>query len=118
MHTYERFRTVDSMNQRPTDLFLVERYVPAGHLDDLAAAVDGVARSCEGRRDGHAAVEYLHAVYIPTEETCFCTFRSSSPDDVRALNEAHGFRIDRISPAVGFDTRPRVNARSTWTATR
>ena len=90
---------------RTTNLFLVERYVPASGLDQLAAAVHRVAHRCGEHRRASVEVEYVHSIYIPEEDTCFCVFRAPSTDAVREVNDAEAFAIDRVSAGFGFNTR-------------
>jgi hypothetical protein len=45
-------------------------------------------------------VQYLSSTYMPGEDTCFCLFRAADAEAIRALNEATGFPLDRITPAV------------------
>ena len=90
---------------RTTNLFLVERYVPASGLDQLAAAVHRVARRCGEHRRAGVEVEYVHSIYIPEEDTCFCVFRAPSTDAVREVNDVEAFAIDRVSAGFGFNTR-------------
>ncbi len=80
--------------------FLVERYLPAGALDDLAASVAHVARICAEQGDGETAVRYLQSTYVPSEDTCFCVFQALSGDAVRAINDAGHCQLDRITAAV------------------
>jgi hypothetical protein len=52
-------------------------------------------------------VRYLQSTYVPAEDTCFCLFRATSPDAVRAVNDAADFALDRITDAlVLFDCAP------------
>ena len=95
---------------RPSDpdgaaaAFLVERYLPASAADCLAASVARVARLCVSSDRSGSGVQYLHSAYLPTEDTCFCLFRATSPDAVRAVNDAAQFALDRITDArVLFD---------------
>ena len=90
---------------RTTNLFLVERYVPASDLDQLATAVHRVAHRCEEHRRTGVDVAYVHSIYVPAEDTCFCVFRAPSTDDVREVNDVEAFGIDRVSACFGFDTR-------------
>ena len=90
---------------RTTNLFLVERYVPASDLDQLATAVHRVAHRCEEHRRAGVDVAYVHSIYVPAEDTCFCVFRAPSTDDVREVNDVEAFGIDRVSAGFGFDTR-------------
>jgi hypothetical protein len=80
--------------------FLVERYLPPAAADELAASVARVARLCTDSGRSGIEVEYLHSVYLPTEDTCFCLFRAPSSDAVRAVNVEADFTLDRITDAV------------------
>ena len=104
--------TVSVGRPRPAgSVFLVERYLPPEAATGLAASVARAARLC-ALSEGHepvaaAQVEYLHSTYLPSEDTCFCLFRASTADAVRALNEAAEFALDRITAAVQlFPTDP------------
>jgi Nickel responsive protein SCO4226-like len=79
--------------------------VPASDLDQLAAAVQRVAHRCGQHRRAGGEVEYVHSIYIPEEETCFCVFRAASTNDVREVNDVEAFAIDRVSAGFGFNTR-------------
>ena len=89
---------------RTASLFLVERYLPIADLDELAATVAAAAKACDDQRKTGVTMRYLHSTYVPSDETCFCVFEAESAQDVSALNVDIDFRIDRISPAVSFDT--------------
>ena len=89
----------------PTNLFLVERYLPATNLEALSAAVRRVADACTTRRSSGVDIHYVHSIYIPAEDTCFCVFRAASAAAVRDTNDAQTFRIDRISAGFELDTR-------------
>jgi Protein of unknown function (DUF4242) len=83
--------------------FLVERYLSASAAEGLASCVARVARGCAeltASEGGARPVRYLHSVYIPAEDTCFCVFQAPSAEAVRAVNEAAGFALERISSAV------------------
>lgn len=79
--------------------FLVERYLPAIAVGNLATSVAHVARVCS-ERVGGAAVRYLQSIYVPAEDTCFCVFQAPSSDAVHAVNHAGQFSLDRITEAV------------------
>ena len=85
-------------------VFLVERYLPPEAAGDLAASVERAARLCalsDGPESAAAAqVQYLHSTYLPSEDTCFCLFRASTAEAVRALNDQAEFALDRITAAV------------------
>ncbi len=88
----------------PTNLFLIERYLPATTLEELSTAVERVAHACRTRRMAGVDIRYLHSIYIPAEDTCFCVFRAASAAVVRDANDAPTFRIDRISAGFELDT--------------
>jgi hypothetical protein len=91
---------------QPGGLYLVERYLAASAARQLPAVVARLAGFCS---DSAGGVAYLHSTLLPTEDTCFCLFRASSGDAVRAVNADAGFRVDRLTDAVlMFDgvTRP------------
>jgi Protein of unknown function (DUF4242) len=80
--------------------FLVERYLPASAAGDLATSIAHVARICAEQGGIGTAVRYLHSMYLPAEDTCFCVFQAPSSDAVRAVNDAGHFPLDRITDAV------------------
>ena len=80
--------------------FLVERYLPAGAVADLATSVARVARICADQGSGRTAVRYVQSMYLPSDDTCFCLFQAPSSDAVRAVNDAGHFPFDRITSAV------------------
>jgi hypothetical protein len=86
----------------PSSVFLVERYLPPMAAENLAASVSHAARLCTLSAEPGAAPEvgYLHSAYLPTEDTCFCLFRATTADAVRALNDEAGFALDRITAAI------------------
>jgi hypothetical protein len=86
--------------ERSASAFLVERYLPASAAGDLGTSVARVARICAGRGGIGTSVRYLHSMYLPAEDTCFCVFQAPSSDAVRAVNDAGHFPLDRITPAV------------------
>ena len=94
--------TTQVFDRQGTAAFLVERYLPAAAVAGLADSVARVARACH--ESGADGVRYLQSTYVPAEDTCFCLFRATSPDAVRAVNDAAQFALDRITDArVLFD---------------
>lgn len=87
--------------------FLVERYLNAAGAAGLDASVADVARVCAAQDSdaSRPAVRYLHALYLPAEDICFCVFEAASIDAVRAVNDAGHFPIDRITDVVLLNTR-------------
>lgn len=86
----------------PSSVFLVERYLPAAAAENLASAVARAAQLCALSAESGSAsrVQYLHSVYLPAEDTCFCLFRAPTAEAVRALNDEASFALDRIAAAV------------------
>jgi hypothetical protein len=81
-------------------LYLVERYLAAAAAASLPEAVSRLVRLCAGAPMGVGQVRYLHSTYLPSEDTCFCLFRASSSDALRAVNDAAGLTVDRVTAAV------------------
>jgi Protein of unknown function (DUF4242) len=90
--------TIGPPHGEPQLTFLVERYLPVGDVDGLARAVDRVASACADE----SAVRYLQSTFVPGDDTCFCVFLAPSIEAVRAVNEAGGFPVDRISAAISL----------------
>jgi Nickel responsive protein SCO4226-like len=86
----------------PSSVFLVERYLPAAAAGSLASSVSRAAQLCTLSAESGSAsrVQYLHSVYLPAEDTCFCLFRAATAEAVDALNDEAGFALDRIAAAV------------------
>lgn len=89
----------------------MERYLPTANVDELRAAVAKVAQCCDELRPAGAVLHYLHSTYIPSEDTCFCVFEATSALDVTSVNEAHGFRVDRLSAAIALNY-PSIKTRT------
>jgi Protein of unknown function (DUF4242) len=86
----------------PSTVFLVERYLPAAAAENLASLVARAAQLCALSAESESAsrVQYLHSVYLPAEDTCFCLFRAATAEVIHALNDEASFAIDRIAEAV------------------
>jgi hypothetical protein len=88
----------------PSSVFLVERYLPAAAAGNLASSVARAAQLCtlssESESESASRVQYLHSVYLPAEDTCFCLFRAATAEAVGALNDEASFALDRIAAAV------------------
>ena len=96
--TTRRLRDPDASSP----VFLVERYLPPAAAKNLAASVGRLAQLCALSAESGAAseVQYLLSAYLPTEDTCFCLFRATAADIVRALNDKADFGLDRITAGV------------------
>ena len=86
----------------PSSVFLVERYLPAAAAGNLASSVARAAQLCALSAESVPAsrVQYLHSIYLPAEDTCFCLFRAATAEAVDALNDEASFALDRIALAV------------------
>ena len=91
--------------------FLVERYLPATAAAGLAVSVARLATVCAASALG---VEYVQAIHLRADDTCFCLFRAPSEEAVRVVNSVADFPFDRISVAVLVDGahQPRRSAGS------
>jgi Protein of unknown function (DUF4242) len=88
----------------PLTTFLVERYLPAADAQDLSDHVHRLAMICADLTDDGPAVRYLHSVYLPSEDACFCVFAATSAAAVLAVNSAADFSLDRITAGVALHT--------------
>jgi hypothetical protein len=79
--------------------FLAEFYVPSTGADPGAvsrrAATAAGSLELEGSR-----VQFLRAVFVPSDEIGFALYRASTPDAVANAGERAGLRFDRIREAV------------------
>ena len=73
--------------------YLVERYLPGR---DRAWLEKALARLPEG----HHEVTYLGSIYVPSDESCFCTFEAREAEDVRLVNELAQVPFARITAAI------------------
>jgi hypothetical protein len=93
-------KTARSVPDDHAGTFLVERYLPAAPNPGLRDCINRVANACLDSGSGDQQVRYLQSTYLPSEHTCFCVFQAATADAVRAVNEAAGFTVDRITTAV------------------
>jgi hypothetical protein len=91
--------------------FLVETYqsrtavgVGAPAAEKVASAADQLAR--EGTR-----VRFLHAIFVPEEETCLYLYRARSADAVRRAAQRAGLRCERITEARSDWSETQLNPR-------
>lgn len=78
--------------------YLAEFYLPAS-----ATLADVVQRARAGAAAAFAAgtvIRFVHAVFVPTEETCFALFEAPSAAAVSAAGSAAGLEFDHIAPAL------------------
>jgi hypothetical protein len=77
--------------------FLAEIYAPRGAVAPSAAEVALAAEQVSGYG---AAVQFLGAINVPEEETCFYLYQAPCAAAVRAAMAAAGLRPGRITQAV------------------
>jgi len=75
--------------------YLVERYLPGRDRAWLEAAL---ARLPDAR-DG---VVHLSSWFVPSDESCFCTFEAPDAADVRLVNEVAQVPYARITQAYAI----------------
>jgi hypothetical protein len=79
--------------------FLVEAYTPA--MINLVEVEARARRAAAQLAEAGTEVRYLHAIFVPADETCFHLFEAASADAVRAASERAGLSAQRIVEAVG-----------------
>jgi hypothetical protein len=93
--------------------FLAETYTPRD-APGAAGAAAGIVRAAEEASGHGAPVQFLGAVAVPEEETCFYLYQAPSAAAVRAAMTRAGLRPERITPAVSIrppDPAPAPPAR-------
>lgn len=101
-----------------TELYLVERFWPAGELAELEAAA-GRLRAATSTSAGRNPVRYLGSLLVPTDEVVFCLFGAEHPAAVVAANERAAVALDRVVGCRGvagestgvWSNPPRLNGR-------
>jgi hypothetical protein len=89
--------------------FLVEVFAPRLGVGDLAAAEERARAAATSVSRRNAAVRYLHATYVPEDETCFHVFEAPSAELVAQASALAGFGGGRIVQAL--EETPRSSAR-------
>jgi hypothetical protein len=79
--------------------FLVEAYTPA--MINLVEVEARARRAAAQLAEAGTEVRYLHAIFVPADETCFHLFEAASADAVRAASERAGLSAQRIVEAIG-----------------
>ena len=97
-------RTVDDVNS-----YLVERYLPGVTAEQLDAASARLAAAAVELAARGVELRYVSSTFIPTEESCFCTFEAANADDVRRACELAGVPFARIVET--HDVLPNTEAR-------
>lgn len=78
--------------------YLAELYLPAS---TSLAEVAGQARAgAELSARAGARIQFLQAIFVPQDESCFVIYLASSPGEVATAGALAGLTFDRIVPAV------------------
>ncbi len=88
-----------------TELYLAERFWPAGGLAELEAAASRLRGAARSRPAG-SAVGYLGSLLVPSDEVVFCLFRAENPAAVVACNERAAVALDRVVACRGVPGEP------------
>jgi hypothetical protein len=100
----------------PASAFMVERYLSPSASTGLADAAARVAEVCGATGGDRDQVRYLHSIYLPAEDLCFCVFEGPSSAAIRVVNDVAAFAFDRITGAVVV--HPPPTSRTTTHQTR
>ncbi len=85
--------------------YLVETYAPRASATRLSPDVDEISLAADQVSEQGEEVQFLRAIFVPEEETCFYHYRSVSADAVRAAAARAGLRFERITTAVSSASR-------------
>jgi hypothetical protein len=95
-----------------SELYLAERFWPAGGLAELEAASRRLRAAADRGNDTGEQVRYLGSVLVPSDEVVFCLFEAADVAGVRAVNERADVALDRIvgchGVVGGFMPAPRA----------
>jgi len=80
--------------------FLAETYAPRGDSGTPAPSAADLARTAGQASGSEDPVQFLGAIAVPEEETCFWLYQAPSAAAVRAAMTAAGLAPERITPAV------------------
>ncbi len=81
-------------------IYMVERILPGGTLESLAALRRAAAEACRASTAAGRPIRYLRSTVTPGESRCRCLFEAPDGDLVRAVNEAAQFPYSRIVLAL------------------
>ena len=88
-------------------MFVVERYLPAVTVEELAAEVERDRRAAEQMRSAGIPVHHLATIHVPSDESCFCLFDAPSAAALEEAQRRAGIGFDRIVEAVELPRRDR-----------
>jgi hypothetical protein len=80
--------------------FLAETYTPRYAPGAAAPRAGDIARAAAQASRPGAPVQFLGAIAVPAEETCFWLYQAPTADAVHAAMTGAGLRPERITPAV------------------
>ena len=83
-----------------TRQFLVECFVPGVDRRDVEAAAARIRAATHDERADGAAIEYLGAILLSSDEVLLHRFRADSPAVVRAACERGEIAFERVTEAV------------------
>ena len=80
--------------------YLAELYLPRSDGAGLTTEVERARRAAEELSLQGLEVRYLHAVFVPEEETCFLLYHAASEDAVRKAARRAELSIEHVSEAL------------------
>jgi hypothetical protein len=80
--------------------YLAELYLPRSDGAGLTAEVERARRAAEELRTQGVEVRYLHAVFVPEEETCFLLYHAASEDAVRQAAHRAVLTVEHVSEVL------------------
>ena len=86
--------------QEPLLRFMVERYAPDRHLQDVRSIEPEFQRASAAVSRTGRPVRYLGSIVITAEETVFSVFEADDAETVAEVNERVGLPFDRVVPVV------------------
>jgi hypothetical protein len=75
--------------------YLVEIYLPSS-VDEFADAARRVAAAAADLAGEGLPLRYLHAIFVPEDETCFLLFDAESAHDAASATARAGIAFERI----------------------
>jgi Protein of unknown function (DUF4242) len=89
--------------------FIVERYVPRKDRDAVCRDADRARlASAELTQEG-TPVEFVRAIFVPEDETCFYLFEAGTVDAVRAAARRAELEVEHVAESLS-DQNPGMNA--------
>lgn len=82
------------------ETYLVEHYRPGATTAELGAMADSVREAAGEMERRGAAVRYLRAAVVPTDESLLCLFEAASQGLVQEAYTRAGIQFERITPVI------------------